>query len=218
MHAPHVYLITDRRSTAGRPLRDVVARALAGVADAPGPRSGGPWRVAVQLREKDLGGRALLEEAESLRALTHQRGAALFVNGRVDVALAAGADGVHLGREGLGVSHVRRLAPGLSVGVSTHDVSEIRQAREEGADFAVFGPLFETPSKAGLLAPRGLGGLSEGASQGLPLVALGGVNLANAADCLRGGAVGVAGIRLFLQAASPEREMAGLLTALAPAA
>ena len=104
-------------------------------------------RVAVQLREKDLGGAELFALATQLRTITKMCGVQLFVNGRVDVALACGADGVHLGHGALPVSAVRQLAPQLTVGVSTHSVEEVRKAKDAGADFVVFGPVFATPSK-----------------------------------------------------------------------
>ena len=208
-----MYLITSRHATLGRPLAQVLNEALGAARHVPGP-SGQPWRIAVQLRDKDLSGREAWTHAEQLRALTSAHGAAFFVNGRVDVALAVGADGVHLGQGALPIAMVRELAPELKVAVSTHAVAELRAAREGGADFGVYGPVFATPSKVGILPPTGLHALSQAALVGLPVLALGGLDAQNAESCLRSGAVGVAGIRLVLSAPSPAGAMVELLKAL----
>ncbi len=213
MRAPHLYLITDRHATLGRPLLDVVDEALAAVARAPALQSE-PWRVAVQLRDKDLSAKALWEIAGPLRKICHRHQATLFINGRVDVALAVGANGVHLGVGALPVAAVRAMAPELAVAVSTHNHADIVQSQLAGADFAVFGPVYETPSKAGILSPVGLSGLSAAAALGLPLLALGGVDETKAESCLKAGAVGVACIRLWLSASSPSEALVSLLTFL----
>lgn len=199
---PDLYLVTDRHATAGRTLPQVIQAALSGIRALPGDRE---WRVAVQLREKDLGGAALMALARELRAITHAAGAALFINERVDVALAAGADGVHLGWTALPIDDVRAIAPGLSVAVSTHDVDEIRIAKAKGATFAVYGPVFETPSKMGLLAPRGTVELAHACAVGLPVLALGGVDVSNAAACLAAGARGIACVRPVMGASEPAK-------------
>src|SRR5256885_6845916 len=108
--APWLYIITDRQATGGRPLVAVVAEALAGARAAPG-------RVAVQLREKDLDARSLCELARALRPVTAPAGAELFINDRLDVALAAGADGVHLGGGALSVEQARSTSPEIPVAV-----------------------------------------------------------------------------------------------------
>src|SRR5262245_17639419 len=111
---PRLYLITDRHATAGRPLADVVAAALNGIAG-----SGlGPDRVAVQLREKDLSGRALTELARRLREVTAGAGVALYINDRIDVAHAVGADGVHLGSGSLEITSAAAIAGALQLAVS----------------------------------------------------------------------------------------------------
>jgi thiamine-phosphate pyrophosphorylase len=143
--APALVLVTDRHATGGRDLVDVVARAL----DAGLP--------AVQLRDKDLSGRALLVLAERLRALTARTGALLLVNDRVDVAVAVGADGVHLGGGSMPVEVVRRmLPPHALIGVSTHAPADVAAT---AADFVVFGPVYATPSKAAFGAPQGVAAL-----------------------------------------------------------
>ncbi|HVZ73242.1 MAG TPA: thiamine phosphate synthase [Polyangia bacterium] len=205
--APRLYLITDRRATNGRPLVDVVRAALAG---APA------GAVAVSLREKDLDARALLDLARALRAVTRDAGATLYVNDRADVALAAEADGVHLGTRALAPDEVARLAPKLAIAVSTHGRAEVEaaaRARDAGADvrFAVFGPIWDTPSKRALGSPVGLEALRGAAGLGLPLLALGGVTAERAASCRAAGAVGVAAIRAICSAEDPSAAVAALL-------
>jgi len=204
-HVPQLYLITDRFATAGRSLEDVVQVACKAVA-------GQGIRVAVQLREKDLGGADLFALAMKLRAITKPYGAQMFVNGRVDVALTCGADGVHLGHGALPVAVVRQIAPQLIVGVSTHTQDEVRAAKDEGADFVVFGPVFATPSKQGILAPRGLVQLAAACKQGVRVLALGGIDEKVAGDCLRAGAAGIAVIRAVLGAASVQDATCELAT------
>ena len=205
---PSLYLITDRRATAGRPLTAVVERALAGAADA----GVTPGTVAVQLREKDLEARALLELAVPLRALTQRYGAELYINDRVDVALAVGADGVHLGGSSMDPSEVASIAPGLDAAISAHGAADFARTRlSRNLRFAVLGPIFDTPSKRGFGAPLGLDVLAA-TSRALaeqpipvPILALGGITVENAAACLAAGAAGIACIRAVLAAPEPEK-------------
>jgi thiamine-phosphate pyrophosphorylase len=198
---PTLVLVTDRHGTGGRDLCDVVAAAL----DAGLP--------AVQLREKDLRGRPLLALAERLRALTARTGALLLVNDRVDVAVAAGADGVHLGGGSMPVEAVRALLPpGALVGVSTHAPSE---GAATAADFAVFGPVYATPSKAGFGPPQGVVRLREAvAAARVPVLAIGGVTAARAPELRAAGVAGVAVIRAVLAADDPAGATRALLSAL----
>ncbi|HVR02890.1 MAG TPA: thiamine phosphate synthase [Polyangia bacterium] len=207
---PRLYLVTDRHATAGRPLAEVVRAALAAV---PLEARGA---VVVQLREKDLPGRALFELAAALREVTRAAGAALFVNDRVDVALAVGADGVHLGGRSLAPRDVARVAHGLAIASSTHTRAEVEvaaRARAQGADvrFAVFGPVWDTPSKRSYGRPVGVEALREAAGVGLPVLALGGVTAARVPACLEAGASGVACIRAVLEARDPGTAVQGLL-------
>jgi thiamine-phosphate pyrophosphorylase len=196
--APRLYVVTDRHATNGRPLADVVRAALSGVP----PAARGA--VAVQLREKDLEARALLALARELRAITRDAGAPLWINDRVDVALASGADGVHLGGRALVPADVARVAPGLAVAVSAHARADVEAARRApNVAFAVFGPIWDTPSKRAYGPPLGVEALREAASVGVPLVALGGVTPALAPACLAAGATGVACIRAVCQAPDP---------------
>jgi len=207
---PRLYLITDRAATAGRPLVEIVRLALEGA-----PHDGS---VAVQLREKELEGRALLELARELRALTHAAGAALFISDRVDVALAVGADGVHLGRRSMDPSDVARVAPALAIAVSTHTRAEVEAAAgarhlhpNVHVRFAVFGPVWDTPSKRPYGAPVGLAALRDAATVGLPLLGLGGIDSERAAACKLAGAAGVACIRAVLSADDPGAALHSLL-------
>jgi thiamine-phosphate pyrophosphorylase len=203
---PRVYLITDRNATRGRPLPEVVRDALAGLpADERGV-------VAVQLRERDLAGRALTALAHELRLVTAAAGTAFFVNDRVDVALAVGADGVHLGGHSLPPAVVARIAPRLAVAVSTHTRADVEAAaREPCVRFAVFGPVWDTPSKRALGSPVGVEALRDAATLGLPLLALGGVTGARAGECRTAGAAGVACIRAVFEAADPSQALRDLL-------
>lgn len=206
--APRVYLITDRKALPGRALLGTVAAALAGTPRGPDGRS----PVAVQLREKDLPAAGLLALAQELRKVTTAAGAALFISDRIDVALACDADGVHLPGGGLPPEEARRLAPGLAIAASTHSPVEVSVARS--ADFVVFGPVFATPSKATFGPAQGLAALAAavGAVSGtVPVLALGGVEPANAADCRAAGAAGVACIRAVLCAPDPAAQIAMFL-------
>lgn len=158
-------------------------------------------RVAlVQLREKNLSARTLYELASRAALVTRGTATRLVVNDRADIARAAGCDGVQLTARSLDAAVVRRaFGPNFIIGVSTHSLAEARAARDGGADFAVFGPVFDTPSKRQYGPPLGLAALSEAARAltPFPLVAVGGINEENAREVLRAGARGVAAIRLF---------------------
>ena len=152
------------------------------------------------------------------RAALLTRGTAtrLVVNDRADVAARAGADGVHLTTRSLEAVIVRQsFGPDFLIGVSTHTLAEARAARDEGADFAVFGPVFDTPSKRAYGPPVGLESLGEAARElsPFPLVALGGVTCENAASALTAGARGVAGIRLFADPLRLAQNVRGIMRA-----
>src|SRR5262249_26995452 len=183
MAPPKLVLVTDRHSTVGRDLMEVVGAALDG---------GLP---AVQLRDKDLPARALLTLAERLRALTVRSGALLFINDRVDVAIAVGADGVHLPGDSMPVDVARGLLPaGALVGVPPHPAAEVAATT---ADFAFFGPVYATPSKAG--PPQGVARLRDAvAGTRVPVLAIGGVDATHVPAVRAAGAAGVAVIRAIL--------------------
>jgi thiamine-phosphate pyrophosphorylase len=154
----------------------------------------------VQLREKSLSARVLYELATRAAATTRGTATRLLVNDRFDIARAAGADGVQLTTHSLPAKVVRSICgDDFLIGVSTHSLEEGFNARAEGADFIVFGPVFETPSKQVYGEPQGLDKLREvtKALEGLPVIAIGGINRENADECYRAGAAGIAAIRLF---------------------
>jgi thiamine-phosphate pyrophosphorylase len=219
--APRLYLITDRHATAGRPLADVVAAALRGVADSRLPAD----EVAVQLREKSLSGRELTELARRLRAITAAAGVALYVNDRIDVALTVGADGVHLGGTSLDAATVAAVAPEMAIAVSVHSAAEVAALRgpltltlsplrgARGPDriaFALLGPIGDTPSKRPYGPPLGDAAVTEAASSGLPIVAVGGVGPENVRALRAAGAHGVACIRAVMAAPDPAAAVGAL--------
>lgn len=162
--------------------------------------------LALQLREKSLSDAALLSQARRLVQATHPATTPVMVNGRLDVALAAGAAGVHLPGRGVPLHRVKRATDkNLVVGVSTHSSEEVRIAAAAGADYIVFGPVFATPSKAGMGSPQGLArlALAVEAAGSVPLFAVGGVTVETAGACREAGAWGVAVIRALLEAGDP---------------
>jgi thiamine-phosphate pyrophosphorylase len=182
--------ITDRHSLPpDTALLDVIARNLA---------RGIEW---IQIREKDLSARELYELVQRAWALPNPSGSRILVNTRVDVALAAGASGVHLPAGSPAAQNWRGLTPpGFLIGVSCHTVDEVRAAEDEGADYAFFGPVFAPRSKISDLPPRGIhgdGGLASAVrAVRIPVLALGGITHANAAECLAA-AAGIAAISLY---------------------
>jgi thiamine-phosphate pyrophosphorylase len=208
---PQLYYITDRRQFTGnhreqeqRLLEKIAECAAAGV-------------DLVQLREKDLGAGALEELALKAMAALAESRTRLLINARTDVALACGAHGVHLPASDLAASDVRPIfaRAGVSapvIGVSTHSAAEVASAEAHGADFAVFGPVFEksgteksgteksgTASREGLEELRRICHRTEAAQPPMPVLALGGITLENAPLCAAAGAAGIAAIRLFQQ-------------------
>jgi thiamine-phosphate pyrophosphorylase len=157
----------------------------------------------LQLRAKHLAAGAFARLAEKLVKALEGSATLLVINDRADVALAVGADGVHVGDDDLSVSAVRRVVGRSSVvGYSTHSAAEAASASSLAADYLGFGPVFESPTKAGVREARGLDQLAEACRvSGLPVVAIGGVTLATAPDCWRAGAASVAVIREIEDAA-----------------
>lgn len=155
------------------------------------------------LRERTLADRRLLAVAETCRR-TLPAAVRLLISGRVDIALAAGADGVHLPASGLPAPPLRQLAArhgrSLLMGRSTHSLAEVRAAREEGLDYVSFGPVFTTPSKAGYGPPRGLEELGQAVAVGLPVLALGGIEAAHGPVLRAAGVTGIAAQRAFQSA------------------
>jgi thiamine-phosphate pyrophosphorylase len=177
----------------------------------------------IQIREKDLSGKecSSLTHAALQRAAKSSAGktaaARILVNDRLDVALAQRAGGVHLGEKSLPLAEARRLIESRGerndflIGVSCHSLEAARAAASGGADYLFFGPIFATPSKAAFGAPRGLERLGEICrAVSIPVLAIGGITLANAADCFTAGASGIAAIRLFQDA----RDVSSLVQSL----
>ena len=160
----------------------------------------------VQLREKGLATHELYSLACELRKITSEFKANFIINDRVDIALAVEADGVHLGWQSLPFGIVRKLL-GFEklIGISTHNRQEALQAQSWGADYITFGPIFDTPSKAGLLTPVGVQEIQKLKNEiELPIVAVGGINEKNVESVLNGGADGIAVISSIMQADNPE--------------
>jgi thiamine-phosphate pyrophosphorylase len=159
----------------------------------------------VQIREKQLTGRVLYELTVSALAITRGTATRLIVNDRVDVACAAGASGVQLTSQSLPVELARKVCGDeFIVGVSTHSLNEALTARDTGADFVVFGPVFETTSKRAFGQPQGTEKLREltTALGEFPVVAIGGIRVEQVDDCFEAGASGVAAIRLLNDAST----------------
>jgi thiamine-phosphate pyrophosphorylase len=154
----------------------------------------------IQIREKKLSARVLFELTASSVAIARGSSTRILVNDRADVAAGAGAHGVHLTTRSLTPALIRRtFGANFLIGASTHSLDEAREAQKRGADFAVFGPIFPSPSKERYGAPLGVTRLAEAAREmtPFPLIALGGISRKNAMECLRAGASGIAGISLF---------------------
>jgi thiamine-phosphate pyrophosphorylase len=186
-YALELCYITDRRALEPKPLLPWIQEAIRVGVD------------VVQIREKDLATRDLLGLVGA--AVDAARGTAtrLVVNDRLDVALAAGAAGVHLGTQSLPARVVRELVPrDFLVGVSCHSFEEALSAEVGGADYVVLGPIFQTPSKLSYGAPLGLAKLREVTLQvKMPVLALGGITVECVRACLEAGAAGIAGISIF---------------------
>ena len=197
-------LVTDRTQTRGRELLTVVGECLA---------AGLP---AVQVREKDLGAAELALLCRRLRGLTLDARALLIVNDRVDVALAVGADAVQRTSTSLPVKDIRALVEArLRIGASVHSLPEALEAEINGADWLVFGPVYETPSKRAYGAPQGLQKLERVVSAvRIPVIAIGGITAERVPEVRRAGAHGVAAIAAILAADSPADATRRFLDAL----
>ena len=195
-----LYLVTDRTLSLGRSTVEVVRAAIRGGVS------------CVQLREKGCSTREFMDEARLLKALLAGTGVPLFINDRLDVALAVGADGVHLGQNDLAIADARRLVGNrMIIGISAESVADAVRAEAEGADYIGASPVFTTPTKTDTAPPLGLDGLRaiRRAVQ-LPLVAIGGINADNAAQVLRTGADGLAVVSAIVSAPCPRTAAAGL--------
>jgi thiamine-phosphate pyrophosphorylase len=184
---PLFYYITDSRQLNGMSPAGCVRRAL-------------NWGVDfIQIREKELSERELYVLTRRIVVLTRNTSCRILLNGRADIALAAGADGVHLPSTGLQISDIRSWIPSnFMVGVSVHSLREIRQAEAQNADYILVGHVFSTKSKQGYGRSLGLDFLSKACrSTSVPIFGLGGMNPERINPVMQAGAVGVAGISLF---------------------
>jgi thiamine-phosphate pyrophosphorylase len=189
---PLYYYVTDRRRL--RP-RDFQARVRQLIR----------WGIDfIQIREKDLADRELFLLVSRVVASARRTPCRVLVNGRADVALAAGAHGVHLPSTGLRIDDIRPWLPGgFLVGVSVHSRSEAVQAWSSGADYLLIGPIFPTPSKAGMGSPLGLAAFQGICSEiSIPVIGLGGIGAESVKAVLQAGASGVAAIRLFQESSA----------------
>lgn len=200
-------LVTDRAVCRGD-LTAAVTRALSGGA------------TAVMLREKDLATPAVVSVGRGIAAACREAGGLFVVNHDLAAAAELGAAGVHLGYRSAPVREARAaLGDDVLVGRSTHDAEELARALDDGADYVTFGPVYDTPSKRGLLTPRGERALADAVAQAgdVPVIALGGVTAARAPALRVSGAAGVACIREILAAEHPEGSARALAVAWGPA-
>ena len=201
-----LYLVTSQTLSAGRSTLDIIKMALdAGV-------------QLIQLREKDIAVRELAILAEKARAITAQYNALLLINDRIDVALATGADGVHLGQEDLPVQHARRIAPDMIIGASTHSEEEALRAQEEDASYINIGPLFPTGTTKVAIAPLGIEGLKMiSAVARIPFTVMGGIKAEHIPELLDSGARTIALVTAVTAAPDPTAAATELLSLIRPA-
>jgi thiamine-phosphate pyrophosphorylase len=192
LSALRLHLVTDSGLCGPRGVEAVVAAAARGGA------------TCVQLREKQLDTRLFVERARALKALLTPLGVPLIINDRIDIALAVGADGVHVGQSDMAAADVRRLMPHALVGLSVENAAQVRAAARCPVDYLGVSPVFSTPSKPDAAPALGLDGLRAlRALTRLPLVAIGGIDLDNAAQVMAAGADGLAVVRALCAAPDP---------------
>jgi thiamine-phosphate pyrophosphorylase len=191
---PTLYLVTDPELGRGRSLVEIVGAAVTGGV------------TLVQLRDKRADGRVLLEQARALKALLDPHGIPLIVNDRIDVALAAGAAGCHVGQSDLPAEDARAiLGPDAIIGLSIDALDQARAVDSEHVDYVAHGPFAATGTKPDAGAPVGARGIAAVRElSALPLVAIGGIDAGNAADAIRAGADGIAVVSAIVAAADPE--------------
>jgi thiamine-phosphate pyrophosphorylase len=190
-----LYLVTDRGLSHGRSTRDIVEATIRGGV------------TCVQLREKTAATREFIHEALGIKDLLASRKVPLIINDRLDVALAVGAEGVHLGQKDMSLEMARDIAGDrMIIGISVESVQDAAAAEKGGADYLGVSPVYTTPTKTDTAPALGLQGLAEiRRAVKLPLVAIGGVNPDNAAAVIRSGADGVAVVSAIVSAEDPER-------------
>ncbi len=200
-------LVTDRELMQGRSIETVIAAAIRGGVG------------IVQLREKTCATREFVELARRVRALLEGSGVPLLINDRVDVALAAGADGVHVGQNDMMVADVRRLMGARAIiGLSVETMQQVTEAEEYAVDYLGVSPVYSTPTKLDTITEWGLNGLRRLQSVSHhPLIAIGGINSENAAGVIKAGASGIAVVSAICAAADPESAARKLRQMVSPA-
>lgn len=195
-----LYLVTDSDLSRGRSLLDIVRASVDGGV------------TCVQVREKTVSSRVYLERLAPVRGLLRERGVPLFVNDRVDIALAVEADGVHLGQTDIPLSLAKRVAGDrLIIGISCETTQDAIEAEQGGADYVSVSPVFGTPTKADTAPPLGLDGVRAiRAAVRIPVVTIGGIHAANAADVIRAGADGICVVSAVVSAPDPRAAAASL--------
>lgn len=190
-----LYLVTDRSLARGRPLDEIVRRAIAGGV------------TAVQLREKEAPTGEFYQLARSVRKITGETGVTFMINDRLDVALAVDADGVHVGQDDLPAKLARRLlGPDRILGVTAADEEQAILAEKAGADYIGCNAVFATPTKTDTGTPIGVEGLRDlVASIEVPVVAIGGIKASNAEEVMAAGVAGIAVVSAIVSAEDPER-------------
>lgn len=190
-----LYLVTDRGLSQGCPLEEVILQAVQGGVS------------IVQLREKEASTRFFVEEAQRIKELLAPFKVPLIINDRVDVALAVGADGVHIGQNDMPYPLARRLlGPRAIIGLSVETMAQVLEAEAYDADYLGVSPIFPTPTKTDTIGAWGLEGLAEvRRASRHRLVAIGGLNVSNAADVIRAGADGIAVVSAICAAPDPRR-------------
>ena len=201
-----LYLVTDRDLCGGRPLEEIVLAAVRGGA------------ACVQLREKNLPTRAFVEEAMSIKALLAPFDVPLIINDRIDVALAIGAEGVHIGQEDMPYPLARRiLGSRVIIGLSVETWEDVELAEQWDVDYLGVSPVFETPTKTDTRGSWGLEGIAKiRAYSRHPLIAIGGLNKANAGAAMQAGSDGIAVVSAICTAPDPflaAQELCGIIDA-----
>lgn len=200
-----LYLVTDNHLARGRSTEDIVEAAVAGGV------------TCVQIREKKIDTRAFVAQAKELKKLLQPLGIPLIVNDRLDVALAANADGIHLGQTDMTIEDARRIAgDDIIIGISAESLQDAINAQAQGADYIGISPVFTTDTKKDIATPQGLDGLFSIRKQtSIPLVAIGGINKGNIKSVIQAGADGIAVVSAIVSADSPEfsaRELLNLIS------
>jgi len=200
-----LYLVTDRKVAGGRDLFEIVREALEGGV------------TMVQLREKDCDTGTFLDIAVRMKEVLRGSGVPLIINDRVDIALACGADGVHIGQSDMPYDTARQLlGPDKIVGLSVENLHEVEEANSLDLDYIGVSPVFATPTKTDTALPFGLDGLREARMiSDHPIVAIGGINLGNAAEVVSSGADGIAVVSAIVGAKDPRRAAEELAEAIA---